>query len=419
MKKFSKKEFSWIMYDWANSAFAMTIMSTILPIYFTAMVGETGISKDMATSYWGYTNAFASTIIAVLSPIMGGMADYMGLKKKFFKAFAMTGIVFTGLLAFVPYGKWMVLMVTFVISMVGFALGNVFYDSFLTDICEEKRMDKVSSWGYALGYIGSTIPFILCIILVMLSQKKAIPISSVTAARLSFIITAVWWFVFTLPMLKNVEQVHGKEYEKIEISKIFHRVAKSFVKVKSHKKAFMFLCAYFFYIDGVDTIIRMATSFGTALGIGSTTLLIILLATQFIAFPCAIIYGKLSDKIGAKKMILFGIGIYAGISVYAYFLETATQFWVLAILVGTAQGGIQALSRSYFAKIIPKENSNEFFGFYNIFGKFAAIIGPFLVGVITQMTGDVRNGVLSLIVLFAAGGYFMVKADRIKDKHLK
>lgn len=419
MKKFTKKEISWIMYDWANSAFAMTVLSTILPIYFTAMVGHNGISKDIATSYWGYTNAFASTVIAILSPVMGGLADYMGLKKKFFKFFSLTGVIFTGLLAFVPYGQWKILMVTFIISVIGFSLGNVFYDSFLTDICEDERMDHVSAWGYALGYIGSTIPFIICMLFIILAQKKIIPISTITASKISFVITAVWWFVFTLPMFKNVEQVHGKEYQKIEIKKIFIGVYKSFKKVKSHKKAFMFLCAYFFYIDGVDTIIRMATSFGTAIGIGSTTLLVILLVTQFIAFPCAIIYGKLSEKYSAKKMILFGIGIYIFISIFAFFMSTAGQFWVLAILVGSAQGGIQALSRSYFAKIVPKENSNEYFGFYNIFGKFAAIIGPFLVGITTQITGDVRNGVLSLILLFAIGGYLMIKTDKIKTVKLK
>lgn len=415
MKKLTKKEISWIMYDWANSAFAMTVMSTILPIYFTSMVGQSGISKDIATSYWGYSNAFASTVIAILSPIMGGLADYMGLKKKFFTIFSMMGILFTALLSFVPYGSWIVLMFTFIISMIGFSLGNVFYDSFLTDICEEKRMDKISSLGYGFGYIGSTIPFIICMIVVVLSQNKVIPIDSIMAARISFVITALWWFIFTLPMLKNVEQVHGKEYEKIEIGKIFRRVTESFIRIKNNKKAFMFLCAYFFYIDGVDTIIRMATSFGTALGINSTTLLIILLLTQFIAFPFAIIYGKLSGKIGSKRMILFGITMYMGISIFAFFLENAIQFWILAILVGTAQGGIQALSRSYFAKIIPKESSNEYFGFYNIFGKFAAIMGPFMVGLITQITGEVRNGVLSLIVLFLIGGLLIIKTDRIKN----
>lgn len=415
MKKLTKKEISWIMYDWANSAFAMTVMATILPIYFTSMVGKAGISKDIATSYWGYSNAFASTVIAILSPIMGGIADYIGLKKKFFTIFSMLGILFTALLSFVPYGSWIILMLTFIISMIGFSLGNVFYDSFLTDICEESRMDKISSFGYAFGYIGSTIPFLVCMLVVMLSQKRIIPISSIMAARISFVITALWWFIFTLPMLKNVEQMHGKKYEKIEIKKIFKRVEYSFRRVKNNKKAFMFLCAYFFYIDGVDTIIRMATSFGTALGINSTTLLIILLLTQFIAFPFAIIYGKMSEKIGSKRMILFGILMYTGISIFAFFLKNVIQFWILAILVGTAQGGIQALSRSYFAKIVPKENSNEFFGFYNIFGKFAAIMGPFMVGLITQITGEVRNGVLSLIVLFLIGGILFVKTDRINN----
>ena len=415
MKKLTKKEISWIMYDWANSAFAMTVMATILPIYFTSMVGKAGISKDIATSYWGYSNAFASTVIAILSPIMGGIADYIGLKKKFFTIFSMLGILFTALLSFVPYGSWIILMFTFIISMIGFSLGNVFYDSFLTDICKESRMDKISSFGYAFGYIGSTIPFVVCMLVVMLSQKRMIAISSIMAARISFVITALWWFIFTLPMLKNVEQIHGKKYEKIEIKKIFKRVKYSFRRVKNNKKAFMFLCAYFFYIDGVDTIIRMATSFGTALGINSTTLLIILLLTQFIAFPFAIIYGKMSEKVGSKRMILFGILMYIGISIFAFFLKNVIQFWILAILVGTAQGGIQALSRSYFAKIVPKENSNEFFGFYNIFGKFAAIMGPFMVGLITQITGDVRNGVLSLVVLFVIGGILLVKTDRINN----
>ncbi|MEG0249590.1 MAG: MFS transporter [Peptostreptococcus sp.] len=414
MKKFSKKEWSWILYDWANSAFVMTVLSTILPIYFTSMVGESGISKEMATSYWGYTNSFASIIIAVLSPVMGSLADYMGVKKKFFTVFSMLGVIFTGVLAIVPYGNWQFLMITYVISLVGFSLGNVFYDSFLTDVSSDERMDTVSSWGYAMGYIGSTIPFIICMGLVIASQKGIVDLSVVSATRISFIITAIWWFVFTLPMLKNVEQIHGKSYEKIQIKNSVKKVKESFIRVKSNKAAFLFLCAYFFYIDGVDTIIRMATSFGTALGIDSSTLLIILLATQFIAFPFTIIYGKLSQKYEGKKILLFGIGIYIIICIYAFFMNSAKEFWILAIMVGSAQGGIQALSRSYFAKLIPKEHSNEFFGFYNIFGKFAAIIGPFMIAITTQITGDVRNGVLSLIILFIIGGYLLIRTNKFE-----
>ncbi|MBC2576182.1 MFS transporter [Peptostreptococcus canis] len=409
MLKITKKEKSWILYDWANSAFALTIMSTILPIYFTNMVGEVGLSKELATSYWGYTNSIASLIVACLSPLMGGLADYMGMKKKFFTVFSMLGVVFTGLLAFIPYGMWMPLMITYVISLIGFSLSNVFYDSFITDITIESKMDVISSLGFAFGYIGSTIPFILCMGLIMGVQKGVIPLGMVFTTKISFVITAIWWFVFTLPMLKNVEQVHGKPYVKFKPSETFNKYRESFKRVKKNKKAVIFLCAYFFYIDGVDTIIRMAASFGTTLGIDSTTLLVILLVTQFVAFPFAIIYGKLTSIFRAKIMLVVGIIIYMIICVFAFFMTSAREFWILSMLVASSQGGIQALSRSYFAKIIPKENSNEYFGFYNIFGKFAAIMGPALVGIITQLTGNVKNGVLSLIMLFGIGLILLVK----------
>jgi len=373
------------------------------------MVGQIGLSKEMATSYWGYTNAIASLIVAVLSPFMGGLADYMGVKKKFFTIFSMMGIIFSGMMAFIPYGQWQLLMATYIISLIGFSLSNVFYDSFLTDITTEERMDMISSLGYAFGYIGSTIPFIICMGIIMAAQKSIIPISSITASKVSFFITTMWWLIFTLPMLKNVEQIHGKPYEKYRLKDSIMMLKKSFNKVRKNRKAFLFLCAYFFYIDGVDTIIRMAASFGTTVGINSSTLLVILLVTQFVAFPFAIIYGKLAQIFKGKAMLIAGIGVYIVICIFAFFLKSAREFWILSILVGSSQGGIQALSRSYFAKMIPKENSNEYFGFYNIFGKFAAIMGPFLVGIVTQITGDVRNGVLSLILIFIIGGVLLLK----------
>lgn len=403
MLRVSKKEKSWILYDWANSAYTMTMLTTILPIYFTAMVGEIGLSKALATSYWGYTNAIASLIVAVLSPFMGGLADYMGFKKKFFTIFTFMGIIFSGLVAFIPYGQWKLLILTYIISLIGFSLSNVFYDSFLTDITSEERMDMISSLGYGFGYIGSTIPFIVCMAIIMAAQKSIIPISTITASKISFFLTTIWWLTFTLPMLKNVEQIHGKPYERHSIKDSIRNLKKSFLKIRKNRKAFLFLCAYFFYIDGVDTIIRMAASFGTTVGINSSTLLLILLVTQFVAFPFAILYGKLAQVFKGKIMLLAGIGVYIVICIFAFFLSSAREFWILSILVGSSQGGIQALSRSYFAKIIPKENSNEYFGFYNIFGKFAAIMGPFLVGIVTQITGNVRNGVLSLIAIFIVG----------------
>ncbi|WP_300409861.1 MFS transporter [Lagierella sp.] len=405
--RFTKKEWSWILYDWANSAYSMTVTSAILPIYFTAMVTAAGKTSSAATSLWGYTNSIASIIVALLSPILGAWADQIGMKKKLFTVFSFMGIIFTGLLGIVPYGKWIILMIFYILTVLGFSLGNVFYDSFLTDVTEDERMDQVSTTGFALGYIGSTIPFILCMALIILSQKEIIPLSVNLSTKISFIITAIWWFVFTLPMYKEVEQVYGVPSVQNHPLNAFRDLKKSFIKILGHKRAFYFLIAYFFYIDGVDTIIKMATSYGTALGLSATVLLLVLLLTQFVAFPFAIIYGKLSKKYGPKFMIYVGVVIYTIICIYAYFIKTPRDFFILAFLVGTSQGGIQAISRSYFARLIPKENSNEYFGFYNIFGKFAAIMGPFLVGFITQITGEVRNGVLSLIVLFILGFIFL------------
>lgn len=408
IKSVSKKERSWILYDWANSAYSMTVTSSILPIYFSSMVTAAGHTAETATALWGYTNSFASILVALLSPILGGLADHMGMKKKLFTIFSFIGIFFTGALALIPFGVWVPLMITYILTVIGFSLGNVFYDSFLTDVTTEDRMDKVSTMGFAFGYIGSTIPFIICMLFVVLAQKEILPISVVTASKISFVLTALWWFIFTLPMYKDVEQVHGIEGEEYKPLDAFKNLRAGFQKIRKNKRVFYFLLAYFFYIDGVDTIIKMATSYGTALGLSSTVLLLVLLFTQFVAFPFAILYGKLAGKYGAKTMIYVGVGIYTVIVIYAYFISSALDFWILAFLVGTSQGGIQAISRSYFASMIPKENSNEYFGFYNIFGKFAAIMGPFLIGFIAQITGDVRNGVLSLIALFVLGIIFLL-----------
>lgn len=414
--KFTKKEWSWILYDWANSAYSMTVTSAILPIYFTAMVTAAGKTSSDATTLWGYTNSIASIIVALLSPVLGAWADQIGMKKKLFTIFSFMGIIFTGLLGIVPYGKWVILMIFYILTVLGFSLGNVFYDSFLTDVTEDERMDQVSTTGFALGYIGSTIPFILCMALIILSQKEIIPLSVNLSTKISFIITALWWFFFTLPMYRDVEQTYGIQKVQNHPLRVFGDLKKSFIKILGHKRAFYFLLAYFFYIDGVDTIIKMATSYGTALGLSATVLLAVLLLTQFVAFPFAIIYGKLSNKYGPKAMIYVGVVIYTIICIYAYFIKTPRDFFILAFLVGTSQGGIQAISRSYFARLIPKKNSNEYFGFYNIFGKFAAIMGPFLVGFITQITGEVRNGVLSLIVLFILGFIFLNIERRVNSK---
>ena len=409
MSKLNNTEKSWVFYDWANSAYSLVVTSTILPLYFKSAFTNAGGSSSLSTAYWGYANSIGTLIVALLAPILGTLADYKGYKMKFFNVFFLLGIISTAMLAFVPTQFWLLLLVVYVLTSIGFSGSCIFYDAFLVDVTTKERMDYVSSMGFALGYIGSTIPFILCMTIVMLAQFHIIPLSVTTASQISFIITAIWWGVFTLPLIRKVNQCHGIEIEKSPIKNSFMRLSKTFKNIKMHKPIFLFLLAYFFYIDGVNTIITMATSYGADLGISSTSLLLILLVTQFVAFPCAIIFGKLAQKYTGKRMLLIGVLIYSGICIYAFFIKTAFDFWVLAMLVGTSQGGIQAISRSYFAKLIPKNNFNEFFGFYNIFGKFAAIIGPFLVGIVTQLTGKTNLGVLSIIVLFVIGGLVLLK----------
>lgn len=411
MKTLNKTEKSWVFYDWANSAYSMAITSTILPLYFKSVFINSGGSAINSTAYWGYANSAATLIIAILAPILGTMADYKGNKMKFFTFFMTMGVGTTALLAFVPNAAWLPLLGVYILTVLGFNGSLIFYDAFLIDVTPTERMDKVSTWGYAMGYLGSTIPFIICVGLVISAQMKVIPISVGLASKISFVLTALWWGGFSLPLLKNVKQLFGVEKEAHIISGSFRRIGETFKNMKTHKQLFTFMIAYFFYIDGVDTIIKMATSYGADIGISATNLLIILLVTQFVAFPFAILYGRLAERFSTKKMLLVGILIYTAICVYGFFLKTVFDFWILAMLVGTSQGGIQALSRSYFGKLVPKENSNEFFGFYNIFGKFAAIMGPFLMGVVTQMTGKTNYGVLSIVVLFLIGGVLLLRTD--------
>lgn len=409
MKGLTKQELSWALYDWANSAYSMTITSSVLPMYFKSVAEAGGMSSSNSTALWGYTISLSTLVVSMLAPILGTIADYKGNKKKFFKTFFSVGVLATTLLAFVPANNPILLLICYGFALVGFSGTNIFYDAFLVDVTTKERMDKVSSSGFALGYIGSTIPFIISIAVVLLSQMKILPISLPIACKITFLITAVWWLVFTIPILKNVNQVYYIEPEKEPIKKSFERLLKTLKAIKSHKNIFIFLIAYFFYIDGVDTIIGMASSYGTDLGISMVSLLIILLLTQFVAFPFTILYGRLAEKVGAKKLLYVGIITYIIICIYGYFITTTLGFWILAMAVGSAQGGIQAISRSFFGKMVPKENANEFFGFYNIFGKFAAIIGPFLVAIITQATGQTRNGILSLIVLFVIGFFALGK----------
>lgn len=403
MGKFTKQENSWAMYDWGSSAYSIIITTAVFPIFYKSSATAAGVSAANSTAYLGYTIAIFTFILAMLGPILGSIADYRGMKKKFFTFFFVLGVVFTGLLAFIPFDNWMLLLICYTIAALGATGSNVFYDGFIVDVTTDKRMHEVSSRGYSLGYIGSTIPFLISIVIILLASSKVIPISSITASRISFIITAIWWVVFSIPILKNVQQIHFIERDGNQITQSFKRLGKTFKEIKKYRALFLFLLAYFFYIDGVGTIINMSTAYGTDLGLDTNNLLIILFVTQVVAAPFAIIFGKLAGKFSEKKMLYVGIFIYIIVCTYAFFLKTVVDFWILAMLVATSQGGIQALSRSYFGKLIPKENSNEFFGFYNIFGKFASIMGPLLVALTTQLTGKSNYGVFSLIILFVIG----------------
>jgi MFS transporter, UMF1 family len=419
MKRFTKEENSWMFYDWANSAYSIIITTAVFPLFYKAAAMKAGVSASDSTAYLGYTIAVATFILAMLSPILGTIADYKGLKKRFFTFFFILGLISTATLAFIPSDHWLLLLIFYTLTAIGSSGSNVFYDAFITDVTTEDRMNRVSSRGFGLGYIGSTIPFIISIAIIILAQNEVLPFSTTIASKIAFLITAVWWGVFTIPMLKNVYQRYGIEREPKPIVNSFKRLGNTLKEIRKYRALFLFLLAYFFYIDGVGTIITMSTAYGSDLGITSTNLLIILFATQVVAAPFAILYGRLAERFTGKTMLYVGIGVYIIVCIYAYFLKTTLDFWILAMLVATSQGGIQALSRAYFAKLVPKKNANEFFGFYNIFGKFASIMGPLLVAVTAQVTGNSASAVFSLVVLFIIGItiLFFVPEPKIDSNH--
>ncbi len=520
-RRFTQSERSWILYDWANSVYATNMMAAIFPIYYANIAGNTG------DKWWGIGVSAASLIIAVLSPIFGSIGDFRGMKKKLLTACLLLGIVFTAATAFVD--DWKLMLIGYVVSHIGYSGANVFYDSFLTDVTTRDRMDSVSAWGYAMGYLGgSTIPFVACIVLLLLTDF------SVTAVKFSILLTCIWWAVFSIPLLKNVKQTHYVDTPPSRLaSAAMHNLWRTMRDIARDKGLLFYLVAYFFYIDGVGTVINLATNYGATLGLGSTGMILALMVTQLVAVPFSILFSRLASRIGALRMIAAAIGVYivicgvgffmglnvepyqmeyadavngaaAGVNVsdltahdrkvwntvvedikengknalsaedrqaafwaeeesgvtgvfgdvvtslenddgryvfsspdirewaaasvsqirteltpfitdsgkqtaYAHALRLSSLlFWILAFLVGTVQGGIQALSRSYFGKLVPPERSNEYFGFYDIFGKFASVIGPMLYSLFYMATGRASIGIISLLILFGIGGLLLL-----------
>ena len=405
--KMTKQEKSWVLYDVGNSAFVL-LSSALIPVYFKS-IAEPGSSVVVA---WGYAETVASLILALLMPILGSLADYKGNKKKFFMGTVIIGVICCALLGFPSQA--LPFLILYVVAAVMLNGSMVFYDAFLVDAAEsDDRLDMVSSHGYAWGYIGSCLPFIASLVIVLFGSNFGIDMS--TGMKIAFLITAVWWFVFSLPLVRNVHQVNYKEDNGagIKLGEVMHGLATTLKSIAKDKSLLYFVIAYFFYIDGVHTIIKMSTSYGTDLGIDATQLVLALLMTQFVAFPSAIAYGKLAGKFGTRKMLCIAVFAYLCITLFAAFLlRSALEFWILAFAVGLFQGGIQALSRSEFGKLIPKEHANEYYGFFDIFGKYAAILGTFLMSVFTQVTGNASLGVLSIAVLFIVGIVFLARMPK-------
>jgi UMF1 family MFS transporter len=398
-----KRERSWVLYDVANSAFVM-LATSLVPIYYASLAPEG--STDSVTVVWGYTIAIATAIVALLMPFLGSLADYPKNKKKFLVGSIGTGVVACCALALA--GAPVAFLVIYVVAEVGYSLSLLFSDAFLVDATTDEKYDAVSSKGYAWGYVGSLIPFGICIALVLLGPGFGLP--TATAVKISFLITAAWWVLFSIPILKNVHQKHSKPRTEHAITTSLKGLLGTLKSIVQYKKMLFFLIAFFCYIDGVHTIIKMATAYGTQLGIDSTQMIIALVVTQLVAFPSALAFGKLAGRVGARKMLIVSVIAYALITVYAaFFLATATEFWILAVSVGLFQGGIQALSRSYFSRLIPdKSHSNEYFGFFDIFGKYAAILGPLFMATFELITGSASMGILSLTAMFIIGLVFLI-----------
>ena len=369
MKKWNltKEEISWSLYDVANSAFIMMLTAMIPP--YVATIGQEmfGLSGADTSSDWAFVQSGATLVVALLSPMLGVLADRKGKKKLFFTSFFVFALVMFFAMCFLD--NYYLLLALNLFAGIGYAGSNIFYDAFLIDVTDDERMDFISSMGYALGYVGSCIPFIISILLYLFTPFG---LDAMTAVKVGILINAVWWLVFTLPMLRNVSQkYHAQRNEGNVLLSSLKKIWGTVKKLLHNKVIGLFLLSYFFYIDGVDTIIKLSTTYGQSVGLETNGMIVALLVTQLVAFPAVLVFAQVAKRFSTKKVLLFSIAVYAGICIFGYFLTTAWQFWVLAVAVGLVQGTVQALSRSYFGKLIPKENNNEYFGFYNIFGKYA------------------------------------------------
>jgi UMF1 family MFS transporter len=401
--------FAWALYDWANSAFATTVMAGFFPVFFQKF-WSTGVASTETTSRLGFANAAAGLAIALLAPVLGAIGDRGGRRKQFLFAWTLLGVGATGALYFVGEGDWLSAAVLFVLGTMGFNGGIVFSDSLQLDVAEPQDFDRVSAFGYSLGYLGGGLLFLVNVLMVQHPDWFGLADAS-QAVRVAFLTVAVWWLVFTIPLMRSVrERQSGPHLGFFDATSVgFRELGATITHLRQYRTVVLFLLAYWFYIDGVNTIIKMAVNYGVSLGLPTGSLLTALLITQFVGFPAALFFGYLGDRIGAKRGILIGLLVYAGITVYAYFLDTVAEFYALAVTVGLVQGGVQSLSRSLFGRLVPEGKNAEFFGFYNMMGKFATVLGPLLIAIVASTTHNERTSIISLVLLFVIGGVLLLR----------
>ncbi|GAB4336084.1 MAG: MFS transporter [Candidatus Abyssubacteria bacterium] len=402
---------AWCMYDWANSAFATTILAAVFPIYYSSVAGA-GLGGNRATVYWGYTVSLALFMVAVCAPVLGAITDYSGAKKKFLFAFVALGVVFTSLLATVGRGDWLTASFFFVLGDVGFAGSIIFYESLLPHITTSENIDRVSSKGYAVGYLGGGLLLALNLAWI-LYPKLFFMADSEVASRVSFLSVGIWWAAFSLPLFRRVPEPPAEHSlgEMAPVRAGFRRLLTTFRHIRQYKELTKFLIAFWLYSDGIGTIIKMATIYGTEIGIGRSSLIGALLLVQFVGIPCTMAFASVARVLGTKRAIFLALGIYCLVSVGGYFMREAWHFWALAAAVASAQGGAQALSRSVFGRMVPKSKSAEFFGFYSVSSKFAGIVGPFVFALVGHITGTSRLSIVSLIFFFVVGGLLLWRVD--------
>jgi len=410
IKKYKKVINSWAMYDWGKSAFETTIMAAVLPVYYSS-VATAGLPANQATIYWGYTTSIALFIIAILSPILGAIADFKGSKKRYLTYFALVGITATAFMYFINTGDWLLASGLFIIGNIGLAGGNVFYDSLLPHIAKDEDIDQISTKGYALGYLGGGILLAINLGLIMFTPEELTGLMT----RISLASVALWWLVFSIPLWRNVPEpprrILPEEKGANPVTAGFKRLVETFREIATYKELFKFLVAFWLYNDGIGTIIKMATIYGAEIGIGQTSLIGTLLMVQFVGIPFSFLFGWLAKKIGAKVSIYISLAVYTLISIGGYFMTSTLHFWILGFSVALVQGGSQALSRSLFGRMVPKVQSAEFFGFFSVSAKIAGIVGPLVFALVSQMMGNSRLGIVSLIIFFIAGGLMLTQVD--------